>query len=539
MRALLCLLLACDTPSRLGLTPAGFTEATPPAGVETGPAPPEAEPDETAPRGPVINELCADNDSLAMTEAGQTEDWVELYGAGEAAVDLAGWRLIDGDGQTLLTLSGSLPAAGRALFFLPDGLPASAGSLSLVDPTGAVADRLSWVDLSDDRVRGRFPDGSAYVANGLAATPGGPNPYEPGDPSDPSAALFDPTRILPLDLVLSAAAIDALNRSPYEEVAGGLGVGAVYLSPVGVRLKGQWGSLRDLNSKAGFKIDLNEWIEGVEVLGVKMLTLNSMVQDPSFVHEHLAYTLFRDLDVPTPRVGYVWLSLNGEPRGLYLNVETPDDRLLGRWFDDVEGNLYEGEYGQDLTDGSYTGLDLDQHGERGADPYTDLAPLVALLQTSPSEEAVPELEALVDVDRALMAFAVESLIGHWDGYLFYPNNFRFYVNPTDGRATYLPWGTDQTFDWWSDPYAPSGALARWMLAVPSLRTRYDFALWEAAEAMDRLALDEEARQTFARLEASIAADPYKEVSPETAAAYLESSIAFLESRPVSLLDDLF
>jgi hypothetical protein len=152
---------------------------------------------------------------------------------------------------------------------------------------------------------------------------------------------------------------------------------------------------------------------------------------------------------------------------------------------------------------------------------------------------VPELEALVDVDRALMAFAVESLIGHWDGYLFYPNNFRFYVNPTDGRATYLPWGTDQTFDWWSDPYAPSGALARWMLAVPSLRTRYDFALWEAAEAMDRLALDEEARQTFARLEASIAADPYKEVSPETAAAYLESSIAFLESRPVSLLDDLF
>jgi hypothetical protein len=47
---------------------------------------------------------------------------------------------------------------------------------------------------------------------------------------------------------------------------------------------GRWiirGSLRTLDQKAAFKIKFDEFIEGQTFLGLKKLTLNNMVEDPS------------------------------------------------------------------------------------------------------------------------------------------------------------------------------------------------------------------------------------------------------------------
>ena len=93
---------------------------------------------------------------------------------------------------------------------------------------------------------------------------------------------------------------------------------------VGVRLKGGLGSFRGLEGKAAFKVKVDEYVDGQTFFGLEKLTLNNMVQDPSMVHETLAYELFRSLGVPASRTGYAFVRVNGESFGLYLNVETLD-----------------------------------------------------------------------------------------------------------------------------------------------------------------------------------------------------------------------
>jgi spore coat protein CotH len=55
--------------------------------------------------------------------------------------------------------------------------------------------------------------------------------------------------------------------------------------------------------------------------GLDRLTLNNMVQDPTMVHEALGYQVYEAAGVRVPRTGYVRLTVNGQPYGLYLNLE--------------------------------------------------------------------------------------------------------------------------------------------------------------------------------------------------------------------------
>ena len=122
---------------------------------------------------------------------------------------------------------------------------------------------------------------------------------------------------------------------------------------IGARLKGS-ASFRPLSGKAAFKLKFAHSVKGQRFLGLKTLTLNNMVQDPSMVHEVLAYEAFRAVGIPAPRTGYAYLRVNGADYGVYLNVETPDNVFLPRWFAST-GHLYEGE-AVDLAPGARRGL---------------------------------------------------------------------------------------------------------------------------------------------------------------------------------------
>ena len=74
-------------------------------------------------------------------------------------------------------------------------------------------------------------------------------------------------------------------------------------------------------------------VSGQRFFGLKTLTLNNMVQDPSMIHELLAYKVFRSAGVAAPRTGYAYLRVNGADYGVYLNIETLDTVMLPRWFD--------------------------------------------------------------------------------------------------------------------------------------------------------------------------------------------------------------
>ena len=211
---------------------------------------------------------------------------------------------------------------------------------------------------------------------------------------------------------------------------------------VGVKLKGQWGSFRQLNQKAAFKVKLNAFVPGQKILGLKKLTLNNMVQDPTAVREALAYRLFRSVGVPAPRVGYADVRVNGERYGLYANIETLDDVALKRWFVSTQ-HLYEGSYWTDAMPGNEFNFEADEGDE--ADRQ-DLALFNAANAQYEGEEWYRELEPFADWRELTSMWAVEHYVGHWDGYSYGVYNNYYLHSDDSGKFSMLPWGTDQTWE---------------------------------------------------------------------------------------------
>lgn len=354
---------------------------------------------------------------------------------------------------------------------------------------------------------------------------------------DPTAELLEAQSVLRFDVYLSEGSIDALEEDHDAYVPGFLGHSEHWLPDVGVRLKGQWGSFRELDAKAAFKIALDEFSPGQRLLGLENLTLNNMVQDPSFAHETLAYHLYRAAGVPAPRTAHAEVYVNDELYGLYLLVETADDDFLERWFDDPSGNLYEGEYGEDVVPNHVDDLELD---EEGSPPdRADLWMLSDVLESSPEETFLTDLEGVLDVDRFLSMMAIDALIGHWDGYAYYPNNYRLYYEPASARFTVLPWGTDQTFDSSLNPFEMSGRISVRCVEDPECSEAYRVRLWELAERFVDHDLGARRADLHARIAPAIERDPRREVDVDEVEEWNQALDAFVANRPAEVLDLLF
>ena len=98
-------------------------------------------------------------------------------------------------------------------------------------------------------------------------------------------------------------------------------------------------SFRPLTGKAAFKVKFDKFVEEPALPGLEKMTLNNMVQDPSMIHETLAYEAFRAAGVPAPRTGYAFVTVNGEDYGLYLDIESLDEVSLPHWFASTKAPL--------------------------------------------------------------------------------------------------------------------------------------------------------------------------------------------------------
>lgn len=280
--------------------------------------------------------------------------------------------------------------------------------------------------------------------------------------ADEAAALYDPSTVVFIDLTLSPEAESKLEAKPDEYVKGSFsltkttdrtpgGEEASPLTPprpVEVRLKGNvGGSFRPLTGKAGLKLKFKKT---EPFLGLRKMTLNNMVQDPSMVHETLAYAAFRDAGVPASRTGYAYVRVNGEDFGVYLDLETLDSVALARIFGSFDAetqHLYEGEGGHDVTPGGAAGFEVDEGKE---DDLADLEALIEAVNGGGLQPWSERVAANADLAEMTKMWAVEKYIDHWDGYsghaepFLRPNNYYLYSEPS-GRFQMLPWGADQTW----------------------------------------------------------------------------------------------
>lgn len=378
--------------------------------------------------------------------------------------------------------------------------------------------------------------------------------YEFSDESDPSYEVYDTRNLVRFDIELSRESLDNLESDPREYTTAIMRYRGEILSDVGIRLKGEY-SFRDMDGKPGFKIKFDKFTKGQRFRGLKRLTLNNNVQDPSFLSQPLSYELFREANLPAPRANSALVYVNGEYYGVYSNVETEDKVFLSRWFASNDGNLYE-EGEVDFLPGNASVFDLETNEE--TNDRSGLEALIRAIDESTPETFYEKVGAELDMPQYLHYVAIEAIVGGWDGYSYgvgSRNNFRIYRDPSTDKFVFLPWGLDrglrprldpqQFHDWLGEVevsnqsvWEAHGILLEKCIASPRCKSEFITTLWEMTTLFESLEMSDKALTSFGRIADAGYADPRKEEDNEYLDYALELLIGYVETRPTAIREEL-
>jgi spore coat protein CotH len=370
---------------------------------------------------------------------------------------------------------------------------------------------------------------------------------------DPTDEIFDPEHLLEIQIDLAPSDWDLIRaqhhdffgvmiddchagapESPYEYVRATLTVDGEAIDDVAVRSKGFLGSIN--LARPSLKISFDEHLPDRRFQGLRRMTLNNNQQDPSQVDACLAYMVFRAAGVPAPRCNFARVTVNGVDLGIFSHVESIKRPFLGRHFDSNDGNLYEGA----LADFRPVWVDNYEGKAGNDDDRSDLQAMVEALRL-PDDELLGALEQILDTDAFLTFWAVEVLVGHWDGFNGNRNNHYLYRDPESELFHFIPWGTDACFGE-ENPFVafdpPASVWANNQLSSrlynhPEVRHRYQDRLRSLLDTV----WDEEALLAeIDRIEAQIS--PHLRIPSELFTSDLEKVRDFVEGRRELLEADL-
>jgi hypothetical protein len=357
-------------------------------------------------------------------------------------------------------------------------------------------------------------------------------------PTDQSELMFDPDRLLDVDIRIALADWDLLRfeerdifgtfgdpncgnqpwADPYNWYPSEVTVDGRTIQNVAIRKKGFIGSLS--TTMPSFKVKFDEFVGGQQLNSMDRLTLNNNNQDPAHVKQCLAYGLMRKAGVPAPRCNFAHVTVTVvdgmnetvEVDRIYTHVESIKDPFLRREFGSDGGKLYEGTL-SDFWSGSFRNT-IEPKNLAATLDFTEVDALTTALMDGGLTDAqrLAAIEALVDVDSFLTFWAAEGMVGHWDGYADDQNNFWFYVDPSDGLIRFIPWGTDDTFGRGNtlqyrtgdpvhaDAIVPRAALTRRLYEITTSKAQY---LARLQQLMDTIYDEAALHAEINRIEAQI------------------------------------
>jgi len=212
---------------------------------------------------------------------------------------------------------------------------------------------------------------------------------------------------------------------------------------VKVRLRGAWA--RSWPKKA-LKIFFEDE-KGFE--GNRCLNLNSAWRDAAFVREPLAYHVYSAAGVPASRARMVQLHINGQFRGLYVEVEQPDNPLLKRH--NLKGAaLYKANSPDNQSDERNLGSEKTfaanyEKQTRKSEGHGDLQAFCRELAAATN--ALEFFTNRIDVERYINYLAASALVQNWDG--LSKNHFLVHDERGSKKWLVVPWDLDRTFgDHW-------------------------------------------------------------------------------------------
>ena len=346
------------------------------------------------------------------------------------------------------------------------------------------------------------------------------SPYNPCELSNSTEVHFEDTEMLCVQLELSDWAFYQLSRQfrfvgssgdqfagvighmlsscdepfpdPYTYFAADLWIGALQANDIGVRKKGFIGSTIGKSvERPSLRIKTDKFIADLTLNESTIITLNNNNTDATRVRTCLTYYAFQQAGYPAPRCNLATVMVNGQSLGTYTHVEAVKEPFLLREFGNDHGSLYE----LTITDFSEAhlenGLGRWEAKTKTTSQSTELLLAVATALTSDNASLETELSKVIELNMYFDFWALETLLGHADGYAANGNNSYVYFDPDRGqRAVMIPWGPDdamqgndltlsQSISETEDPDAETelnffvnGAISRRISQHPELYQRY-------------------------------------------------------------------
>ena len=312
------------------------------------------------------------------------------------------------------------------------------------------------------------------------------------------ARLFDAGRVHTIDLQMEdwEGFLETCTNEEYQLCS--LTIDGEAVESAAIRAKGNT-SLTSVaaygNDRYSFKVEFDHY-DGVSTYhGLDKLSLNNLIQDNTCMKDFLVYQLMAAFGAAAPLCSYVWLTVNGEPWGLYLAVEGIEDAFLERNYGTAGGNLYkpdstsfgggrgngggfdmevltedfassdmperpaEGEEPQGRQNGSFPGgigsSDVKlQYADDDPDSYpnifdnaktaltdADKARLIAALKILGGEG---NIEDAVDVEQVIRYLVVHGFVCNGDSYTGTMVH-NYYLYEEDGVLSMLPWDYNLAF----------------------------------------------------------------------------------------------
>ncbi|MEH7624891.1 CotH kinase family protein [Bacillus subtilis] len=201
---------------------------------------------------------------------------------------------------------------------------------------------------------------------------------------------------------------------------------------------------RDRAEKASYEISWEK-----SLLGERTLFLNAEQDDPSLMRRRLAYCFFDQIGVPAPAASYSFLTINGQPEGIYLNIKNH----------------------QPASKTSY--------GVKTADPRVPLSlfnsdssaflhEFFILIRTAGDDELAERIKLYLDVKLFFLWLIGNACTNQGFYYTFCLNESgRLYVSPIETRSLAVQEWYDE------DPLLTKGkTLSSRLLSIPAFRSQY-------------------------------------------------------------------
>lgn len=231
--------------------------------------------------------------------------------------------------------------------------------------------------------------------------------------------------------------LDSLRFNGDELLTGDLQVNGTVLTEAGIRYR-DGRSFTPNGKRNGLYIDLGS----KDYQGHHVINLSSALRDPSLVREVLASEIARTY-FNAPAANFAEVTINGEPYGLFANIEAVEKGYLKDRFENAKGTLVtpteepQTIVSEECSRNVFGSLQHEEPANCVAANWKLLQGDLGLVQTLSSTLASSpaELAQLVDIDATLWMLAFNNVLVNLNSYTGqYASNYYLY-QPLGGKIT--------------------------------------------------------------------------------------------------------